>query len=534
MTLVTCLADGADQLSAEAALDAGWTVQVILPFAFNRYKLGYPTQEWVERAEIIMSHPNCKSVFTFDGNDSDLIQLSYEVSGKAMLQGSDLMIAFWNGEEAKGPGGTAKVVENAVRNDVPVVWISPDGGATKILLKGNNTRNRAEALECGGEAMLKLLSDTFLPAAGIRNDLKQYLRTTKPVFDLSCIWQSFLEAFSGGQVFHGEFGVNWLHHDDYIVSRSIEWSQEMSSAALPKTVAVSVDSDVKPYYEWADAIAADRTALYRASYLINYTLGVMAITLAAVGWALGGESELWSIGEISCIGVILLNTECARRMSWLRRSLQCRLLAEWLRQFRFHLPIFASGVKASTQPHLPKEVDPDNSWMNWYFKTVQRSASIPTISLNRASLEALKKWICEAHLQRQSRYHHDVYRVAETANASLHIVSVSLFVVSFVCALTHVWNHWVWLSVCTIVFPAAATGFAAIRAHSAFEIVAKRSQAMASHLQILETSMGLRPARNERLDSLGVRELLFESTRVMNEETIAWNTVFEDREVELP
>jgi hypothetical protein len=41
------------------------------------------------------------------------------------VESSDLMIAVWDGKPAKGKGGTADIVADAVTSAVPVVHIDP-------------------------------------------------------------------------------------------------------------------------------------------------------------------------------------------------------------------------------------------------------------------------------------------------------------------------------------------------------------------------------------------------------------------------
>ena len=41
-----------------------------------------------------------------------------------MLAQSDVLIAIWDGEDAKGKGGTGQIVKEALINEIPVVWIN--------------------------------------------------------------------------------------------------------------------------------------------------------------------------------------------------------------------------------------------------------------------------------------------------------------------------------------------------------------------------------------------------------------------------
>jgi hypothetical protein len=43
--------------------------------------------------------------------------------GRIVIEQSDLLIAIWDGEEARGRGGTASVVQDARERQLPVVWM---------------------------------------------------------------------------------------------------------------------------------------------------------------------------------------------------------------------------------------------------------------------------------------------------------------------------------------------------------------------------------------------------------------------------
>jgi len=51
----------------------------------------------------------------------------------AIVQKSDVIIAVWDGEPAKGPGGTGDVVHHAIRRGVPLLRIDPRSGNTSLL-----------------------------------------------------------------------------------------------------------------------------------------------------------------------------------------------------------------------------------------------------------------------------------------------------------------------------------------------------------------------------------------------------------------
>jgi len=117
---VTCLADGADQIFARAVLDAGGELHVIVPAL--RYRDGLPGETHADYDALI-------------GRAAEVKRLSYvESTGDAHMAGSravldeaDLLIAVWDGQPARGYGGTADIVALAHDRGIPVRIVWPDG-----------------------------------------------------------------------------------------------------------------------------------------------------------------------------------------------------------------------------------------------------------------------------------------------------------------------------------------------------------------------------------------------------------------------
>jgi hypothetical protein len=59
---------------------------------------------------------------------------SYERANRAILDRSDVLIAVWDGDPARGRGGTGDVVHDALERSLPVIVIRPDAEAAPMLL----------------------------------------------------------------------------------------------------------------------------------------------------------------------------------------------------------------------------------------------------------------------------------------------------------------------------------------------------------------------------------------------------------------
>jgi hypothetical protein len=123
-SLVSSLAEGADQIVAEVGLDLDYKLICPLPFSRDEYANDFQDpialarfRELVSRAAEVQELPGLR---TSDRSE----QLAYAAAGERVLEESELLIAVWNGGAARGPGGTAEIVAKAAAAGIPTVWIS--------------------------------------------------------------------------------------------------------------------------------------------------------------------------------------------------------------------------------------------------------------------------------------------------------------------------------------------------------------------------------------------------------------------------
>jgi hypothetical protein len=117
---LSCLAAGADQIFARAVLEAGGQVEAIVPAA--RYRDGMRPGE---RAGYEALLPRAAAVhqMPFAGPTGH----AHMAAAVFMVGRADELWAVWDGEPARGYGGTADVVACARDRGVPVRLIWPAG-----------------------------------------------------------------------------------------------------------------------------------------------------------------------------------------------------------------------------------------------------------------------------------------------------------------------------------------------------------------------------------------------------------------------
>lgn len=117
---VSAIADGADSLFATAVLDAGGSLVVVVPA--KRYRDGLPGEHH-STYDALLSRAS--RVITLDHIESN--SDAHMDASQRMLDESDHVIAVWDGQPARGYGGTADVVDAARGRGLPVTVLWPDG-----------------------------------------------------------------------------------------------------------------------------------------------------------------------------------------------------------------------------------------------------------------------------------------------------------------------------------------------------------------------------------------------------------------------
>lgn len=118
--VVSALAEGADRIVAAAATAAGAELVALLPMEPADYAADFLTAE--SRAEFDRLLAAAATVEVTEGNGSR--EAAYERAGFAMLDRCDALVALWDGEPARGQGGTADMIAAAERRGLEVVVVA--------------------------------------------------------------------------------------------------------------------------------------------------------------------------------------------------------------------------------------------------------------------------------------------------------------------------------------------------------------------------------------------------------------------------
>lgn len=133
---LSCLADGSDQIFAQLVIEAGGTIEAFI--AAERFA---DTLTAGGRSRYRDLHRLAGTVHTVPRRDP--CPESYMQAGRLMVNCADVLWAVWDGEAARGHGGTADVVAYARNRAVPVKVIWPDGAVNQ---SGVHWKSSAEAV----------------------------------------------------------------------------------------------------------------------------------------------------------------------------------------------------------------------------------------------------------------------------------------------------------------------------------------------------------------------------------------------------
>lgn len=115
--LLTSLADGADRLVARRVLArGGGSIEALLPMAATEYEDDFDEASVADFRSLLAVAVGAEVV---DCPDADRVA-HYEAAGFAVVDRSEALLAVWDGQPARGRGGTAHVVERARRAGRPV------------------------------------------------------------------------------------------------------------------------------------------------------------------------------------------------------------------------------------------------------------------------------------------------------------------------------------------------------------------------------------------------------------------------------
>ena len=307
--LLTNLAEGADQICAEAALEEGCRLTAVLPMEPDEYKKDFQG-EALERFQTLLS--SASEVFTAPRTEpvSNGRDYLYRQAGIYVADHSQILLAVWDGSPAKPGGcGTAEIVD--------------------LKINGN--------LQDPFKDRLRPASGTVVQFPAMRASGSDTPET-------------------GSVVIHGEEVLcrKILKQTD-LFNQDVETEETFTD--LPEEKDDPVMERIRKVYGAADSISVRQAKKYKR---ILASISIAA-TLLTIAFLLYDEMMLyWMIllCGIMLLFLFLINS-LSKKLQCHRKYLEYRVLAEGLR-VQFYLRM--AGCSAEVSDHVPFAFRTDLPW----------------------------------------------------------------------------------------------------------------------------------------------------------------------------
>lgn len=136
---LSSVAMGGDLLFVEQVLSLGLSWHAILPLPPREFRQDFSESEWPQVEQLLRRASHAR-VIDENGSRED----AYLDCGMETVDGADVLIALWDGEPARGKGGTADVVEYAKSIGKPTLIL--DASTLAVRKENWSVLNRGNAM----------------------------------------------------------------------------------------------------------------------------------------------------------------------------------------------------------------------------------------------------------------------------------------------------------------------------------------------------------------------------------------------------
>ena len=514
LALLCPLAPGADQLAAGVALDLGYDLHAVLPFGREGYGEDAGDAGAATRFAGLLSRAT-RILELSCGRGEDV--RGYALAGRATIAHCDILVAVWDGLPARGPGGTAEVVEHALRSGVPVIHLSTDLAQPPQLVWSLHDPHLPPTRvdETATRAFAAVGADALIDAVlGPPSDPVERAR---------------LEQFCHEHARRLKLRI------EYPLLLAVTATQPLRRSALfaPRAGPAPADPRLGTWaaaFAWSDGLAAHFAQDYRSGHVFNFMAAAVAVLLGLSG-LLVPTVKLWlAFGELAVIGAFVLNTRVGVARDWHRRWLDYRQLAERLR------PMASLAALGVARPERRPVTRGGDRWVDWYAAGIWRSIGLPDGRLG--DIGGLTAATLTSELDPQVAYHRRTAAVVHRLDHRLHRTGTVLFLLSCLSCIAFIVAYFVahdWTASHAAAFvalsaglPAIGTAFFGIRVQGDFAGTAARSEVTADHLAAIAAALRAEPQTLSRTAD-GVEA----AARAMVADLGEWRLSHQQRQLEL-
>ena len=556
---VSALADGADTLAAKRALDKDWRLLAPLPFSKDAYAADFSADDRRELDELL---ERADAVTELDGlrGSAALEEKAYLQAGVMTIMQSDFVVAIWDGEEARGIGGTAMIKEEALAVGKLVVWINAAADKDPVFLRADGTETPfdLEAVYAAVDAVVapppaEEIEHAFSgKKTHARFAYRAYAEETRHAFNYGSFFQFWERVFAGKWPFSVRL-ISPTPEVEIARARKTTLADKVEATLHDRQV---FDDLIIPRFVWADHLAIHYGNLYRSSYFFNYLFAAIAVFLALLHLVTDqldfGSKTIWISTEVILIILILGVTTAGKRGRWHEKWIDYRQLAEEMRQYRLYF--LTLGRKTGVDEFTQGEGGEAAGWVDWYFSATRREAGMTSGSFDATNICVITDTVLHEEILPQIAYHDRKAATLHVMEHRLHVLGEMAFATTLLICLGYLFlvffgekngtdlQHQVyifekvaknWVTMMTGFLPALGAAFFGIRVQGEFGSTAERSHATAAQLKnIAEKFEKLARQETPRLPSLRLH--VEEVAQAMLMENMDWRLLYISKPLNLP
>jgi len=531
LRFVSPVADGADQIAAEVALDLGWELYAILPFERSAYRESLASDDARKRFDELLDRS--VSLLELPGDPADGLD-AYVMTGRATVAHCDILIAVWDGRPPRGRGGTGEVVQFALSRGTAIIHVPIDGKAEPRLLWSAfdpavvTLADDPEVTRPLGPAEVDALLTALLmppPSELEQGFFKRFMAERLPRIRVRIEYPLLLSA-AGVRRFRAR-DLTAAHAD---AQTRDEWRRYRAGCAEAHNIDAPIGV-LERGYSWADGLATHFAQTYRSGHIFNFLLGGVAVCLGLAAF-MAPRLKFEEAGlELLITLAILLNAIIGKRQEWHRRWLDYRQLAERLRPMR---SLMLLGIASPDPPGTQTNPVPKR-WIDWYASSMWRAMACPSGAIDRACAARLGEAIAAHEVEPQVGYHLRNAEQIEALDQRLEQIGIVLFaatvlvtiatLIGLLLGLDFVHRYGNWFTLVSAGFPALGTAVFGIRFQADFGGDALRSKATAETLRQIDREL----RRNVSLSRAA--DLAEQAARIMLADLDEWRLVNQQRDL---
>jgi hypothetical protein len=442
----------------------------------------------------------------------------------------------WDGEPARGRGGTAEVAAQAIVMGTGLVHLPPDPGQECRLVWSafdpdvlTVDDSQSVSRPCDAHHLDALLRNIMLPPADADECtfLRRFYAERMRPFRTRIEYPLLLSIFGVRRIRAGDIAER--HCQRQIEE---EWESYRLGCAEAHEIAAPIDV-LAPAYCRADRLATHFAQTYRSGHIFSFVLGGLAVCLGLSAFIAPHLKIYFAVTEIVITIAIITNAMVGNRNEWHRRWLDYRQLAERLRPMR---SLKMLGIAAPDPPGTRTNPVPKR-WVDWYAMAIWRAMGIPGGTIDRDRAKRLAVAIADHEVAPQVRYHRRNSHLVETLDHRLEVVGTGLFVATLFVAGANLFGiltgarfidaYGDWFNLIEAGFPALGTAVFGIRFQADFGGDALRSLSTAQTLERIDREL------RKDIDLTRAADFAEQAARIMLSDLDEWRLVNQQRQLEM-